>query len=108
MYSSSFPDRIMTLCARFNGIPKSSVNKDLLLQPPFEGLLAPVYESRRAAALSTISAYPNDPPLVDRTLKGLRSFTKQIGMYMEFAVFAAEVANFCPYNVKRMIEKRYI
>ena len=107
-YSSLFPDQIMTLCAQFYGIPTSSVSKELLLQPPFPGFLVPMYKSKRSAARSVILGNPSDASRVDRSMKEFRSFTKQMGMDVEFTAFAREMADLCPYNVKRMIEKRYI
>ena len=106
--SPSFPEQIMILCARFNEIPTSSVNKDFLLQPPFESFLEPVYESKKADARSAILVNPSDPPGVDRAVREFRSFTRQMGMHKEFTAFAREMAALCAYNVKRMIEKRYI
>ena len=99
-HSSSFPEQIMILCARFNEIPTSSVNKDFLVQPPFESFLEPVYESKKADARSSILVNSSDPSCVDSAVREFRSFTRQMGMHEEFTAFAREMAALCAYNVK--------
>ena len=105
---SSFPDQVMTLCAQFYHIPTSSVSKDLLLQPPFQNFLEPVYESKKTVAQSVISGDPHNASMVDHTLRQFHNFTTQMGMEEEFVAFATEMAKLCPFNVSRMIEKRFL
>lgn len=104
----SFPNQVMILCAQFYNIPTSSVSKDFFLQPPFQNFLEPVYESKKTVAQSVISGDPHNASRVDHTLRQFHNFTIQMGMEEEFVAFATEMAKLCPFNVSRMIEKRFL
>ena len=104
---SSFVNQLKRLCAHFHNVPISSVN-GLLFEHPFRMVLSHAVEARKAVVRKEISANTSDTQRIDPALKAFQAFTSECGFHTDFRNFASEMAALCPFNVRRMIEKRYL
>ena len=104
---SSFVNQLKRLCAHFHNVPISSVN-GLLFEHPFQMVLSHAVEARKAFVRKEITANTSDTQRIDRALKAFQAFTSECGFHTDFTNFASEMAALCPFNVRRMIEKRYL
>ena len=108
-FHPSFIDKLKRLCAAFYNVSASSVaSSGLLRQHPFWTVIFQAVEARKTYVRNIVSTRPSDSERIDNAMKAFQAFASDCGCEAEFRNFASEMAALCPYNVRRMIEKRYL
>ena len=108
-FHPSFLDKLKGLCAAFYNVPASSVtSRGLLRQPPFWTVVCQAVETRKTSVRNIVSIRASDSEIINQEMKEFQAFASDCGCETDFRNFASEMAALCPYNVRRMIEKRYL
>ena len=108
-FHPSFIDKLKGLCAAFYNVPVSSVtSRGLLRRHPFWTVVCQAIEARKSYVRNIVRSRTSDSKRIDQAMKAFQAFASDCGCEAEFRIFASEMAALCPFNVRRMIEKRYL